>query len=280
MRRGRLAHKLAGAVHGLIVGIILLFLVAPALVVIPMSFLGESMKRLNEAELSLDAYRRFVTQPEWIPATVFSLEMSVLVMLISLVVGTLTAYGLVATKGGMSRLLSVLVVLPALAPTIVFAIAIYWLLIRLDLLGTMAGFVLANVVLALPYSVVTIRGALEGFDASLLKAASVLGAKPPRIILRVVIPLLAPALAAAALFSFLIAFDEVVVAQFISGPHAIPLAKQMWDGILFRWDPAISAISTLQIVGTVVVLLVIGFLQRRKGSQPGLDLGSKAADAG
>lgn len=263
MRNGRHARKLARCVHGMIVGAILFYLVAPALVVIPMSFLGESMKRLTEAELSLDAYRRFLTQPGWIPATVFSLEMSVLVMVLSLLIGAATAYGLVRVSAKAGRFLSVLAILPVLAPTIVFALAIYWLLIRLHLLGTMAGFVLANLVLALPYAIVTIRSALEGFDQSLIRAAAVLGARPPRIVLRVVVPILMPAFAAAALFSFLIAFDEVVVAQFISGPHAVPLAKTMWDGILFRWDPAISAISTLQIGITITVLVVVGLLRRR-----------------
>ena len=45
--------------------------------------------------------------------------------------------------------------------------------------------------------------------------------------------------------------------------HAVPLAKTMWDGILFRWDPAISAISTLQIGITITVLVVVGLLRRR-----------------
>jgi ABC-type spermidine/putrescine transport system permease subunit II len=261
MRTGK--RRIAHLMHRLIVGAILFYLVAPALVVIPMSFLGESMKRLTEAEVSLDAYRRFLTQPGWITATVFSLEMSVLVMVLSLLIGASTAYGLVNASAKLGQILSVLAILPVLAPTIVFALAIYWLLAQLDLLGTMAGFVLANLVLALPYAIITVRSALESFDRSLVKAASVLGAKPPRIVVRVVIPILMPALAAAALFSFLIAFDEVVVAQFISGPHAVPLSKTMWDGILFRWDPAISAISTLQITITIAVLVVVGLLRRR-----------------
>jgi putative spermidine/putrescine transport system permease protein len=95
----------------------------------------------------------------------------------------------------------------------------------------------------------------------------VLGAKPTRVLVKVAVPLLMPALAAAALFSFLIAFDEVVVAQFISGPSAVPVSKQMWDGILFRWDPAISAISTVQIAITIAVLLVLGLLRRHSDKQ-------------
>ena len=267
MRVRKHARRLARWGHGLIVGLILFYLVAPALVVIPMSFLGESMKRLTEAELSLDAYRRFVTQPGWLSATAFSIEMSIAVMILSLMIGSATAFGLVRASERLSHVLSVLVILPVLAPTIVFAIAIYWLLVQAHLIGTIAGFVLANLVLALPYAIITIRSGIEVLDQSLLKAAAVLGARPPRIILRVIVPILMPALAAAGLFSFLIAFDEVVVAQFISGPHAVPLAKMMWDGILFRWDPAISAISTLQITITVGVLVTLALIRRRSSRE-------------
>jgi putative spermidine/putrescine transport system permease protein len=225
------------------------------------------LRRFPAIEFSVDAYRRFFEDAGWTTATLFSIGMGAAVMMLAVVIGAATAYGIVSAKAHTKRALSVLVLLPMIAPTIVFALAIYWLLAQIRLLGTFAGFVVANLVLALPYAVVTIRNGMEGLDRSLLRAASVLGARPARIIMQVVLPLLMPALAAGALFSFLIAFDEVVVAQFISGPHAVPLAKRMWDGILFRWDPAISAISTMQIAITLTILITLGLIRRKRGSE-------------
>jgi putative spermidine/putrescine transport system permease protein len=253
--------------HAGLVGLILLYLIAPALIVIPMSFMGESMRRFPAAEFSLGAYRRFFDQPAWTGATIFSFEMAAVVMVVSVAIAAATAYGILLVRPAVRRMISVVALLPVIVPTVVFAISIYWLLAQFRLLGTFAGFVLANLVLALPYAILMLRNGIEALDSSLIRAAAVLGARPARIVFKVVIPLLMPALAAAALFSFLTAFDEVVVAQFISGPSAVPVSKQMWDGILFRWDPAISAISTMQIAITIVVLIVVGLMRRRRAKQ-------------
>ena len=59
-------------------------------------------------------------------------------------------------------------------------------------------------------------------------------------------------------------FDEVVIATFISGPHAVTLPKRMWDGILYRADPAIAAISTMLIGLTVSILVVAAGIRRRR----------------
>ena len=256
--------RAARRLRAVLVGLILLYLIAPAMIVIPLSFTGESMRRFPVAEFSLAAYTRFFEQPGWVSTTVFSLSMAACVMIFAVLLGTATAYGVVHSPPLLKRIVSVLVLLPIIAPTIVFALGIFWLLTQLRLLGTFAGFVCANLVLALPYAIVVIRSGLERFDHSLLKAAAVLGARPARAVFFVATPLLLPAIAAGALFAFLIAFDEVVVAQFISGPHAVPLSKQMWDGILYRWDPAISAISTMQIAMTIAVLVFLALLRRKR----------------
>lgn len=262
-----LRRRTGRAVEGFVVGAVLLFLVAPALIVIPLSFAGDVMSRFPPDQWSLEAYHNFFGSSAWIRSTSFSLKMATIVMFISILIGAATAYGLSRSSGLWTKALTVLVLLPIVVPPIIFALSAYGLLSDLGLLGTMTGFVIVNVVLAAPYAIVTIRTGMEGLDWALFRAAAVLGARPTRVVFRVGLPLLLPSLLAGGLFAFLVSFDEVVVAQFISGPFAVPLPKQMWDGILYRWDPAISAISTMQIVLTVLILLVLGILQRRR-SQP------------
>jgi putative spermidine/putrescine transport system permease protein len=261
----RPARRRLGSIgQGLIGGAILLFLIAPALVVVPLSFAGDAMTRFPPEQWSLDAYNNFFDSSAWIRATLFSLEMSLAVTIMAVLLGTATAYGLIRTTGFWSKVLTVLILVPIVVPPIIFALAAYGLLSDMGLLGTMAGFVIVNAVLAAPYAILTIRTGMAGIDPSLYRAASVLGARPLRILTRVGLPLLLPSLIAAGLFAFLVAFDEVVIAQFISGPFAVPLSKHMWDGILYRWDPAISAISTIQIALTVLILVVVGLMQKRR----------------
>lgn len=250
--------------HGAIVLLICIFLIAPALIVIPLSFAGDAMTRFPPRNFTFEAYSNFINGPGWLKATVLSLEMAATVMVIAVAIGVATAYGIVSQRGAVKKLLMVLILMPIVVPPIIYAIAIYPLLADLDILGTFTGLVVANVVLASPYAIITVRAGMEELDWSLLRAAAVLGAGPVRVALKVAAPLLMPSLITAALFAFLASFDEVVVAQFISGPFAVPLAKRMWDGILFRWDPAISAISTIQIVLTIATLLVFALLSRGK----------------
>jgi ABC-type spermidine/putrescine transport system permease subunit II len=248
--------------NGAIVLLICIFLIAPALVVVPLSFAGDAMTRFPPQHFTLEAYSNFIDGPGWLKSTVLSLEMAATVMVIAVAIGIATSYGIVSRHGATKKLLMVLILMPIVVPPIIYAIAIYPLLAGLDILGTFTGLVVANVVLASPYAIITIRAGMEGLDWSLLRAAAVLGASPLRVALKVAAPLLMPSLITAALFAFLASFDEVVVAQFISGPFAVPLAKRMWDGILFRWDPAISAISTIQIALTIGTLLVFAVLRR------------------
>ncbi len=255
--------RLGRWLQGTVVLLTCIFLIAPALVVVPLSFAGDAMTRFPPRRFTLEAYTAFLDGPGWLKATVFSLEMAASVMVIAVALGTFTAFGIISRQGTVKKLLMVLVLLPIVVPPIIYAIAIYPLLADLAILGTFTGLVVANVVLAVPYAIVTIRAGMERLDWSLLRAAAVLGASPLRVAARVAVPLLLPSLMAAGLFTFLASFDEVVVAQFISGPFAEPLAKRMWDGILYRWDPAISAISTIQIVLTVAALLVFAALRHR-----------------
>jgi ABC-type spermidine/putrescine transport system permease subunit II len=261
--------RLGDIALGVIVTLVLSFLMAPALIVIPLSFAGDAMTRFPPERLSLSNYEAFFDGPGWLDSTGFSLRMAATVMVLAVVGGGLSAYGIMRLSRRWQRALSVLVLLPMLVPQIIYALAIYSLFASLGLLGTMTGFVIANLVLALPYAIITLRNGLSGFDWSLVRAASVLGARPLRVLVKVAMPLLAPTILSAALFSFLIAFDEVIVAQFIGSPFANPLPKRMWDGMMFRWDPTISAISTLQIAITVVVLAVLGIVRHRQSRLSG-----------
>src|SRR5205807_2514961 len=107
MRRRR-PPRAARWLRATVVGLILFYLVAPALIVIPLSFMGETMKRFPATELSLAAYRRFLEQPGWVTATLFSMSMAATVMVLSVVLGAATAYGIANADAWQKRTLSVL----------------------------------------------------------------------------------------------------------------------------------------------------------------------------
>src|SRR5947208_13082791 len=122
--RVRTGKRITNIGLGAAVALVLLFLMAPALVVIPLSFAGTSMTRFPPPEFSLDTYRRFFSGPGWLNSTYFSLQMAGAVMVLATIIGTITAYGMTRLSGGAKRALSIVVLLPIVVPHIIFALAI------------------------------------------------------------------------------------------------------------------------------------------------------------
>lgn len=136
------------------------------------------------------------------------------------------------------------------------------LLLSAALNGTFLGFVLAHTIIALPFAIIAITGALEGFDKSIEDAAILCGASPPEAKLRVTLPAISHGLFAAAIFSFLMSWDEVVLAIFMSSPTLQTLPVKIWTTLRQDLTPVIAAASTL-LVGLTLVLMILAALFRK-----------------
>jgi putative spermidine/putrescine transport system permease protein len=123
---------------------------------------------------------------------------------------------------------------------------------------------------------VVISAALVEVDQRLENAAVGLGAIRLRAFFEVTLPLIRPGLVVAALFGFLISFDEVVIAIFVTGPETMTLPRRIWDGIRFELNPTIAAVSTILIAlsGLVMLLseLLKSYLRRVSGLTTRADL--------
>src|SRR3546814_9572969 len=120
---------------------------------------------------------------------------------------------------------------PLLVPIVFVAIAFDFLFAPLGLVNGAIGLIIADTALALPFVVIGDHASLRGLDRELLRAASSLGARPATVLLRVLAPLIAPGIAAGAVFAFMTSFDETTVALFIAGPEQRTLPIQMFEGV-------------------------------------------------
>jgi ABC-type spermidine/putrescine transport system permease subunit II len=154
------------------------------------------------------------------------------------------------------------VLAPLIVPVIVSAVAVYFVLVRMRLVGNFWAFVIAHVILAIPVVLLVVSAALRRVDESLERAATILGATPFRAFLEVTLPVLRPALISALLFAFITSFDEIVMALFLAGTTSATLPKRMWESLRFQIDPTIAAISTLLIVLSLLVLAGAATLRR------------------
>ena len=96
---------------------------------------------------------------------------------------------------------------------------------RLNLAGTMVGLILAHTALATPFVVITVTATLSGFDRTLMRAGASLGAPPPTVFFKVVLPLILPGMISGALFAFVISFDESVVVLFLASAGTAHIAE-------------------------------------------------------
>lgn len=259
MKRGRFADILLWIVSGLI----MLFLIAPSLVVIPMSFSSADILSFPPPGFSLRWYEQFFGRPEWQLATRNSVIVGILATLTATLLGTAAALGLTRERVPLRDFVTTLFLMPMVVPVIVTAVAVYRMYARIELVGTIIGLVLAHTVLALPFVIINVSAVLQGLDIRIEHAARSLGATPLQTFRYVTLPLIRPGILAAALFAFLSSFDELVVALFISGDRAITLPVRMWSGLRFEINPTVAAISTILIALTLVVLSTASLVRRQ-----------------
>lgn len=262
--------RLANAAFAVLV---LAYLIVPVLIVIPMAFNssryltfpppGFSLQYFNEIFFgSVERIGGKATR-EWSNALWNTLSIGATTSVVSTVLGTLAAIGLVRARISGKAAIGAFMISPLIIPQIITAIALYFLYIRLDLIGTFAGMVIAHTVLATPFVFIVTAAALQGFDWNLMRAAESLGAPPLVGGVTVLVPVLMPAIVTGALFAFITSFDEVVVALFLSGAGYRTLPVVMFEGIRFEIDPAIAAVGTLMILLAMAVLVAAEILRRR-----------------
>jgi len=238
------------------------FLVLPVFVIIPISFSAAKFLQFPPRSFSLQWYADYFGSRNWIYATIKSFQVGILTMIVATVLGTLASFAIVRGDFRGKRLVYGLLLSPLIIPVIITSVAAYYFFARLHLVGTVWALVLAHTALAIPFVVVNVTATLQGFDITLERAALSLGANRLVTFIKVTFPLIWPGIVSGSLFAFITSFDEVVVAMFLCGSKPT-LPKQMWDGIRIAINPTISAVASLLIAFSVLLLLSLHFLTRR-----------------
>lgn len=244
--------------------LVVIWLMAPILVIIPLGFSDAQSFKFPPEGWSLRWYSKFFSDPAWSEALVTSLVIAVLVMVVTTIVGTAAAYALDRGNLPGKNVLSALLLAPMIVPGIVTAVAILGVFIRWNLNGTLLGFVLAHTVIALPFTFVAITASLRSFDRKLERAAISLGGDPWYTFRRVTLPLVLPGVLSGAVFAFVTSLDEVVIALYLQTPDLRTLPVQMFNSVTIDVDPTIAAASTIILVVTTAAILLPQLLKRTK----------------
>ena len=246
----------------IVCGLVLGFLILPIVIIALLSFSSASYLTFPPPSLGLRWYHAYFASQDWLDSTWLSLFIACGVVVLATILGTLAALGLNRLPPVARTLAGGLILSPLIVPGIVVAIGLYYVFARYRLVGTAIGLVLAHTCLAVPFVVISVSASLAGLDQRLERAALSLGATPFATFRQVTLPLILPGVLAGALFAFIVSFDELIVALFLSGTGAITLPRRMWDDLRFAIDPTIAAVSTLTIVLTACLLAGARFARR------------------
>jgi putative spermidine/putrescine transport system permease protein len=248
------AARLRAWLLGAWVAVVISFLLLPVAVVVLASFSRTSYLTVPPRGVTLRWFGAVLADPQYVRAIIFSLGLAAVATLGALAAGVAASYALVRRRLPGGALVSALLNAPLVFPGVVVGVALLqgYALVRMN--GTFAGLGLAHMVITVPYVVRAVMASLQGIDPEIEGAARVLGASRPVAFFTVTLPLIRPGIAAGALFSFIVSFDNVPVSIFLLGAGQMTLPVKIFTAIEYGVDPSIAAISTMLIVLTGVGL--------------------------
>ena len=283
-----------------ICALVFLFLIAPIIIIIPLSFNAEPyftftprMLRLDPDGYSLRWYDTLLTMgmsnPEaprgaawwadswrnaaWVNAAKNSIIIGFFATILATSLGTLAALGLSRPDMPYRRAIMAILISPMIVPIIITATGLFFFYSMTGLANSYVGIILAHATLGIPFVIITVTATLVGLDQSLNRAALSLGASPTTTFFKVTMPLIMPGVISGALFAFVTSFDEVVVVLFVAAHDQQTIPRQMWNGIREQISPAILAVATILVVISIALLTVLELLRRRserlRGMSPG-----------
>jgi len=195
-----------------------------------------------------------------------TLLLGVICVAVATPLGVTLALGLQRWRGRGAGTVNTMMLLPLVTPEIVMGVALLLLFLKVFPglgLGTVPQ-AIGQVTFTLSYVVVIVRGRLVSIGKEYEEAAADLGAPPHDQILRVVLPLLAPAIVASAAVVFALSIDDFVVTQYLSGaPSTTTVPMLLYASARGAPTPALNAIATVTLVITLATLSLAFLVYRR-----------------
>ena len=252
-----------GKIKAIYAVLIMIFLVAPLLVILPLAFTSSAVLTYPIPSFSLRWFRELITNEVWSRTIINSLIIASGTTVLATVLGTAASMGLRHRGLPFQGTIRTMFLLPMVVPAVVLGVGMQVLFVRIGIASTYVGVLVAHTVVAIPFVIISVSGALAGIDGRVERAASSLGASPTTVFRRVTLPLAMPGILSGAALAFAISLDEVVLTLFVAGPNQRTLARQMFSTLRENISPAIAAAAFIIIVGTVVVAVAM-LLARRK----------------
>lgn len=236
------------------------FIYAPIAVMVVFSFNNQKTNYYWNG-FTLKWYEKLFTDSSVVEYLWNSLYIAVAATVISVIIGTVGAVGLIRFEFKLKKLVNNSLYIPIVIPEVVLGLALLMLFEIIHLpLGFMA-IILAHVTFCVPFVIIIMRGRLAGMDLSVEEASMDLGANRLVTFFRVTLPMLVPGILSGAFMSFTLSIDDVIISNFVSGPYSTTLPVKILSLVKTGLSPEVNALTSIMIAVILLGILLNSVVQ-------------------
>lgn len=241
----------------------LAYLILPNLVVMAFSF-NKPNGRFNYAwnQFSTDAWTNPCGVADLCGSLAISLQIAIYATIGATVFGTLIAFALARYRFKARQTTNMLIFLPMAMPEVVMAASLGTLFLNMRVPFGFWAILIAHITFCLSFVVTAVKARVMSMDPRLEQAAQDLYANPVQTFLRVTLPLAAPGIAAGALLSFALSFDDFIITNFNAG-STVTFPMFVWGSAQRGVPVQVNVIGTTMLLLAVLFVVVGQILERR-----------------
>jgi ABC-type spermidine/putrescine transport system permease subunit II len=246
-------------------GVVLLligFLFIPVVFTVVLSFSNDPFLQFPPQEFGPRQYSAFFTSAYWTASVVKSIEIALPTAVLATAIGLPAVFAFNRTQLPFREGLELAGLSPFVIPGVAYAVAMYAMYAQLHLIGSTIGLILADTAIAMPFVIIIAGAAIKRVPRDLELVAMTLGASRTRALMGITFRLMLPGIGAAFLLAFIAAFDEATFVNFVGGPNLVTLPKAIFDSLRLGVDPLITAIATILMALTGIVMTAAVLFRR------------------
>jgi spermidine/putrescine transport system permease protein len=245
-------------------GFFVVFLLSPLVLVVLFAFTSRAQSAFPIEALSLQWWGAMFADANFLPAFWNSIVISGTVGLLSAVVGTMAAMGLMRLEPARAYLVTVLICLPLMLPPLVLAVALLSFYSKAGIPMGRQTVIMSHLLAFLPFVVLVVFARLRNFDYRVVESARDLGASPLRAFFTVTLPIIRPTVIGAALIAMALSLDDFIITYFTIG-KGMTLPTFVFNMIRSALTPKANAVGTLILLMTVGTTPIALWLTRYRG---------------
>lgn len=243
-------------VGGIFCAVIYFIMMGPIALIVANSFNATTAKPyMSWRGFTFDWYIKLFDNDALLESFGTTMVLALTTMAVATVLGTIAAVGMYRYRFRGKALIDNMLYVPVVIPEVVMGISLLVLFTAARIPQGLLSLIIAHVTFCVPFVIFNVRARLDGYDPSLEEASYDLGATKLKTFFNVTLPMLAPGIAGGALLSFTLSIDDVVVSYFVSGT-TMTFPLKVMQSIKSGVSPDVNALSTLILIGTVLVVAV------------------------